>query len=319
MLLLEKLFTHLTRGERMIKILKITAMFITIIAGIAAIIGVYIQTSTHKPIVEIKTITKDKLTDLPAIDGLKAKFSYKNNVVNSLWKLNYLIINSGDELIIGKGNKKNIIKENLTFSLPKNYKILEISNLNDNFQLKQYPQSNKFEISFLQWKPNEALEVSIYAEQLKNSKNPDLTTNGREIVNGEVQYSALHNTIKVKKQLFEYLPKIFQYLLWWIVVIILGLFVLVLPIVWLTEVIKFIKYNQWYKANYIFYEEWANTLVEKGAITSCQSPRQLPKNLWAEFPEPKPTLPDDDFGSMTLAFVAISAFTLATLLIIIKI
>ena len=109
----------------MTKFLKNIFYIISFLAAVAAIIGFYFQITTPKPVIEIKTISTDKLTDLPTVDGLKALYTYKNDTVKSLWKLHYYINNSGDEILIGEGNKKNIIRNGLDFSINNNYRIIE--------------------------------------------------------------------------------------------------------------------------------------------------------------------------------------------------
>lgn len=66
------------------KYLNNIATVMTIVAGVAAIVGVYIQYKDDNPVIEIKSILNDKLTDLPTVDGFNAKFYYKDSLVSSL-------------------------------------------------------------------------------------------------------------------------------------------------------------------------------------------------------------------------------------------
>lgn len=143
---------------------------ISFFAAIAAIVGVYFQTATPKPIIDVKTISTDKLTDLPSVDGLIALYTFKKDTVKSLWKLHYYISNSGDEILIGEGNKKNILRNGIDFSINKNFRIIEYKINKKNFPFQARQRDNTINISFLQWKPNENLDLVIYAEQLNSNK-----------------------------------------------------------------------------------------------------------------------------------------------------
>jgi hypothetical protein len=298
---------------------KVFATVIGIFAGIAAIIGLFYQIASHSPIVEIKTITNEKLTDLPTLDGFKAQYYYKNSEVKSLWKLNYLITNSGDEIIIGQGNKKNIINDSITFALPDNYKILDIKISNSSFPFENTFSQNKFRIKFMQWKPKETFEISIYTEQLKDSILPKLITNDREIINGKVIYSTLQRGKDIKQPIYDYLPKFFQSIVWWLGLISFGLVIIVIPIVWIGEFSKFLKYKKWAKTDLWMYDDWINTLIEQKKITKHYTPKQLPISLWSEYPYPKPALADNEFGSMSLGFIILIILTLIPLILMIKI
>lgn len=301
------------------KFFKVFATIIGIFAGIAAIIGFFFQIASHNPIIEIKTITNDKLTDLPTVDGFKAQYYYKDSIVKSLWKLNFLITNSGDEIIIGQGNKKNIINDSITFALPDNYKILDIKISNSSFPFEKTYSRNKFKIRFMQWKPKEAFEVSIYTEQILNAILPKLTTNDREIINGKVIYSTLQNGKDVKQPIYEYLPKSIQSILWWLGVITFGLIIIMIPIVWISELLKFLKYKKWVKTDLWMYDDWINTLIEQKKISKYFIPKELPSVLWTEYPYTKPVLVDNEFGSKSLGFIILIIFTLIPLILMIKI
>ena len=303
----------------MIKFLKFLVSIVAIFAGIATIIGFYTQYTSHNPIIEIKSVTTDKLTDLPNVDGLKAHFLFKDSTVNSLWKLNYIISNSGNEVIIGEGNKKNIIKDSLTFQLPENFKILDFYISNSGFPFEKNYTKNKIRLKFMQWKPNENFDLAIYAEQLNNSKGPLLTTDDREIIGGTVNYTTLQKVKEEIKPLFLYLPKFLQPIFWWFGFISFGLVIIVIPIIWIVELIKNVKFNRWFKNYSALYNDWMNKLVELKKIQSSVTPKSLPKHLWSEYPYSKPVIPDNAFGSMTLGFIIVFIYTLIPLLLLIKI
>lgn len=301
------------------KLLKNLAMIITIIAGIATIIGVYMQYKENNPIIEIKDITNDKLTDLPKVKGLRAEFYYKDSIVHSLWKLNYDITNIGNKSIIGEGNNKNIIKEGIIFYLPDNYKILEVNSTQDDFHFEFSQENNKVKLKFLQWKPKESLNIILYVEQLNNKEMPTLKTDEREIVNGVVNYASIQNKADKKKSLFDFLPNIMQSILRWIGYIFFGLIIIVMPIIWISELIKYVKYKRWKKSNYWMYKEWIDENIKKGTLNLHFEPIKLPEQYWADYPYPKPIFPSDDFANLTIGVIIVLILTLTPLMIMIKI
>lgn len=303
----------------MTKILKNIFYIISFLAALAAIVGFYFQTTTPRPIIDIKTISTDKLTDLPSVDGLKALYTFKKDTVKSLWKLHYYVNNSGDEILIGEGNKKNIIREGVDFSINQNYRIIEYRVNKKNFPFETKLKNNTINISFLQWKPGENLDLMIYAEQLKNVKPPVLKINEREIINGEVKYSTIYKEIGKKESAFEYLPKPLQKVLWWFAVISFGLVVIICPVGFLVELTKLIKFKKWKKELLWMYDEWINTLVNDGKLDSYKSPENLAYYHWTNYPYVKPTLPNKDFKSLTLGLLIITVLCAIPLLLLIKI
>lgn len=297
--------------------LKNIVTIITILAGVAGIAGLYIQIKEYNPELEIKTLSIDKLTDLPNVDGLKANYLYKNDTVNSLLKLHYLVSNVGDEIIIGQGNRKNIIKDNLKFNINDGFKILEINNeKNPNFNIKL--DSNRVILDFLQWKPQENVELIIYTEQIKENISPSFTTNEREIINGKVSYSQLLDSAVKKEALFKKLPKALQSILWWFGIVFFGLLFILMPIVWFSELVKLLKYKKWKRTNYWMYEEWVNELIQNGKIESFKTPKDLPNNIWSEYPYIKPTINDNEFGNLTLGVIIILFLFVIPLLMLIE-
>ncbi len=301
------------------KYLKNLAMIMTIIAGVAAIIGVYTQYREDNPTLEIKNITRDKLTDLPKVEGLKAQFYYKDSLVHSLWKLNYDITNIGNKAIIGEGNNKNIIKERLTFYLPDNYKILEVNTSQDTLPFELYNEKNKVKLKFLQWKPKESLNIIMYVEQLSEKEIPTLKTDEREILNGIVNYTSIQSEIKEKQSLFDHLPRTIQSIFRWIGYVFFGLIIIVMPIVWISEFVKYAKYKKWKRSDYWMYKEWIDENINKGVLGLHYEPSKLPKQFWKDYPYLKPVFPDNDFASLTIGTLLVLVLTLIPLLIMIKI
>lgn len=299
------------------KIVKNLTTIITIVAGISAVFGVYIQYSKEKPQIEIKSITADKLTDLPEVEGLKAQYFFKDSLVQSLWKLNYKVSNSGNEIVIGEGNKKNIIRKGLSFKLNGNYRILDFSIKNRSFPFDSKIVDSMLVLNFLQWKPDEGFELSLYVEQLENNGFPKFELNEREIIGGKVVYSTLYDNRDSIMPLFEYMPRTIQSILRWVGYVVFGVLLIVLPVVWVSDLIKRLKYKKWKRIDYWLYREWIDKLVKDGIIAAFYEPHKLPEKYWEEYPYPKPIFPSNDFKSLTtgvLIFVVLSLIPLSLLI-----
>lgn len=282
-------------------------------------IGFYLEHEKRSPTIEVKTIIEDKLTGLPVVDGLQASYKYNGNDVKSLWKLHYIISNVGNEILIGEGSKKNIIKNNISFSLGSKFKILEFNKHNSDSPFSIQIEGNDVSISFLQWRPQESFELILYAEQLEKVGIPELKTNEREIINGKVIYSSLQD-INNKKSLYSTFPIYIQSILYWIAMLFYGLLIFVMPIVWLTEFIKKVKFKSWENSNFSYYKDWVETLVNNGDIQSYLSPKELPSHLWEEFEKEKPSsIPDNDFSNMTIGTIFIVVLFSIPLLLLIEI
>ena len=292
-----------------------------ILTVLIAVVGLYPEYKNQNLTLEVKTIVLEKLTGLPVIDGLKASYKYNGNDVHSLWRIHYIIKNTGNEIIIGEGNKKNIIKNNLTFSFGNGFKILE---LDKKSKVAGSPFSllvadNKVNVSFLQWKPQESFELIVYSEQVGKGIFPTIKTNEREIINGKVEYTNLNNVNK-KYTLYSKLPSYIKNILYWASIIVYGLIILLIPIVWLGEVKNKIKFNSWEKANLPFYNEWVDALIESDELAIYHSPKELPKHIWDSFEKEKPaSFPDNDFNSTTFIYIIFLAISAVPLMLLIEI
>jgi hypothetical protein len=301
-------------------ILNIIGVIIAIIAGIATIFSIYLQSSENKPIIEIKTISSDKLTNLPNLDGLNANYTYKSKPVRSLWKLHYIISNIGNKTIIGEGNNKNIIKNNIKFSLGNNFKILELSNSDKNKHIKIKTNENLITFSFLQWKQNENINLIIYVEQLNNKGIPILITNDREIINGEVKYSSLLDEINNDElALFYKLPQLLQNILWWLSIIIFGFIVIILPFVWISSFLDYINFKKWKREHKETYNQFITKLIEENHLEEHLKPNDLPDELWEQYQFKVPKVPTDDLQEMTIGTIALIGISIIPLLLLIKI
>lgn len=299
------------------KLFKTVFAIVSFASAVAVIIALYLQVQSKVPIVEIKNISSDKLTDLPNIEDLKAIYVFKNDTVKSLWKFHYIISNIGDENLIGEGNNKNIIKDNLKFTFNKGFKIIDYKLIKKDFPFDLKFNNKTFEISFLQWHPTEKFEITLYVEQMDKNKIPVLTSNEREIVNGEIVYSTIYKEIEKKESLFDRLPKILQTILWWFGIVFFGLFVALMPFIIIAEIPKVYKYKKWKNRDKWMYDDWISGLIKEDRLQEYRESKKLPNYLWSEYPYSKPEYPDNDFKSLFFGgLIGIVLFSIPLLLLI---
>jgi len=294
------------------------ANIIAILTITITAIGFYLEHEKRNPTIEIKTIIEDKLTGLPVVDGLQASYKYHGNDIQSLWKLHYFISNVGNEVLIGEGNKKNIIKKNVNFSLGDKFKILEFNKDNSDSPFSIKIVNNNVSVSFLQWRPQESFELILYAEQLGELNIPELKTNEREIVNGKVIYSRFQNIDK-KSSIYSTLPNYIQSILYWIAMLFYGLFIFIIPIAWIVEIIKKVKFKNWENSNFFYYKDWVETLISNEVLHSYMPPKELPPHLWDDFEKEKPNIPNNDFSNLTIGTIFIVILFSIPLLVLIEI
>ncbi len=130
---------------------------------------------------EVKRIDATQLTKLPAIDGLKANFHFKDSLVTNLWRVKYMITNIGTKTIIGEGAQRNIIDNELKLYFNDSITILDIQIGNTNFPIELL----NAKLSFKQWRPKEFIEVVAFVEPTTKA-NPIMQIDERDIIDGKV-------------------------------------------------------------------------------------------------------------------------------------
>ncbi len=301
------------------KIRNIVITVATIIGTVVGVLSYLNQSQKNNPTIEIKSVTLDKLTDLPKVDGLNAEYRYKDSLVYSLWKLNYEIKNIGNRSVIGKGNNKDLINNAITFYFPKNYNILEFKCSQDSLPFNFTTNNNELKMEFLQWKANESFDITFYIEELTDNQEPILRLDDREIRDGNVKYTSIQiqEENQKKQPIFSYLPLFIQDFLWWLVVVFSVILILGGIAVFIDYLIKKKKYLSWWNSNEETYKEWVKNLIDNNKLDKYHKPSTLPNKLWGEYPHNKPLeIPDNNIVIGVLTMIIIFG---VPLLILIKI
>lgn len=198
------------------------------IAGLASIAGIAFTVYTqliHKDEIkiEVKSLDKSQLTQIPDIKGLKVNYTYQDSVVQNLWKVRYFISNIGEKTIVSVGAHKNILDENLSLIFRDLFgdslKVLSININETNFPVSIFKDTNRFSFDFKQWKSGEFIDMVAIVESF-SSTEPSIWIDERDIMDSRIIYSEYKpNEIEVNKKFIDYFPKGFAIFFKWLMVI----------------------------------------------------------------------------------------------------
>jgi len=207
--------------------MKYLKNFFYFIVGLSTIVGaiIVLYQFFHKEDIEIeiKTIDRTLLTQMPDTKDLSVCFKYQDSiVVNNLWKLRYVISNVGEKTIIAKGDNKNTLMNTLPLFFRDSVKILSISESNNSFSvLHQIINLDTIMLDFKQWKKNEFIDIVVLLENYTD-KIPTLLIDEEDIIDCKVITSEFKPTeIKENKKIIDKFPK-------WIVSILKILLVMII-------------------------------------------------------------------------------------------
>ncbi|GGK27742.1 hypothetical protein GCM10007962_22500 [Yeosuana aromativorans] len=284
---------------------------ITIVAGIVAVLSFIYQIKSNDPKLEVLEISNDNLTNLPKVEYLKSNFYYKDSLITNLWKLNAIVRNIGSKTIIGKGDNKNIIDNNLTFRLNNGFKLIDFNITQNDFPYNIRKDENIVSFDFVQWRENEKVDITIYAEQVsKESNELKIILNEREIIDGHVNYRKLSQEEDKNKIIADFLPKPIRNVLYWVGIVFYGLIILILPFGLYTELNKYFAYKKWKKNWQTSFNEKMSEFLANGTIDKHMTTSEVPYRIWEKMEIPIPDIPSNPIWSMILgilfAFVLLS-------------
>jgi hypothetical protein len=159
---------------------------------------------------EVKSIDKTQLTYLPDIEGLTVEYRYQDSIVENLWKMRYVISNVGSKTIIGKGDIKNILMENLCIGFSDSVRILSVIIDEKNFDISILNAiDNSLELDFKQWKQSEFIDITAIVENF-GANSPFITIDEQDIIDSNVIISEYKPTENTNKKILDYLPPHFR-------------------------------------------------------------------------------------------------------------
>lgn len=181
------------------KYIKTISTFVAIATGIVTI---YFYFHKECVILEVKAMSVQLLTESTSTDDLKVQYFYKDTIpVQNLWQIQYVIRNIGDATLIGTGENKQLLSENLPLTIKNQEKVYSIAITQSNNEASLL--NNR--ICFKQWRSGEFVELIAFVE---SKEQPQLIISDRDIKDSEIIYQKYTpETINENARIIDYLPR----------------------------------------------------------------------------------------------------------------
>ncbi len=174
----------------------------TLVAIAAGIVTIYFYIHKEHVILEVKTMSEQLLTESTSTDDLRIQYFYKDTIpVQNLWQIQYVIRNIGDATLVGMGENKQLLSENLPLTIKNQehiYSIAITQSNNEAFLLNN-------QICFKQWRSGEFIELIAFVE---SKELPQLIISDRDIKDSEIIYQKYTpEIINENAKIIDYLPR----------------------------------------------------------------------------------------------------------------
>jgi hypothetical protein len=263
------------------------------IASIISLLIIFIPINDDNINISINTIDLEKLTQsTEEIEPeLKVEYKYKNQEINNLWKYNIQLENKSKKTIIGIGNLKNLLTDNLTLLINDNYEILDFKKTKSDFSNNIVIKDSLIMISFEQWRPNEIVQYTFYVKSNLKTPTPIILSklSFRQIVNGDISFS-YQNPDDKNIKITEIIPVEFLQVGYVISIIFSLLFIGIITIFLVKYPFSIYKINKWKKKNYSKYSELIKRVITNDSEKLnllLRSPDKNPEVFWKSFPGDK--------------------------------
>jgi len=261
--------------------IKKVVTWISIVGSIASLIGViYILNPIRANDIKLQFILEscDNLTVFNNViePEIKAEFEYKGENIDNLWKLNITLINVSDKTIIGNGQLKNIMYDNLEFYIIDGYHIIDKKLINQDFshQLEHF-DNDTIKLTFGQWRTLEKLEYSFYVTS-EFKKFPDLKIfklpKDRQIIDGDIEFVRKSET-KEKHLITAILGGPSKKVIYVLFLILNFILFIVFIIILVSNPVSFVRKKIWKNKYYNIYlkfikEQYSDDKTQKKYIDS---------------------------------------------------
>ena len=165
---------------------------------------------------EIKRVSDIELTKPLNVEGLSSTYFYEDTIfVEHLWQSSFVITNTGEQTLYGKGfPSRNIREDVLKLHLSQNNSILAVKIIDTNTDI--FLQCDSL-LVFSQWRPKEFVEIRILSN---GSSAPNIHINANDIQNSTITYTKYSPEEKVtKKRFVDKFPYSLYQAIWWVVII----------------------------------------------------------------------------------------------------
>ena len=152
----------------------------TLVAITVGIVTIYFYFHKECVILEVKAMSVQLLTESTSTDDLRVQYFYKDTIpVQNLWQIQYVIRNIGDATLIGTGENKQLLSENLPLTIKNQEHIYSIAITQSNNEASLL--NNR--ICFKQWRSGEFVELIAFVE---SKEQPQLIISDRDIKDSEI-------------------------------------------------------------------------------------------------------------------------------------
>jgi len=167
----------------------------TVIGSIASILGalyIFYPRDDSKIRLEFILSSCDNLTvfNTTGDSEITAFFEYRGEKIDNLWNLNISLVNNSSRTIIGYGQSKNIMFNNLTFFVKNDFRIIAKRPIHSDFKhCLSIVGNDTIVLSFKQWRVRERLEYSFYVTaDSENTPDIDIFSQPKErqIIDGDI-------------------------------------------------------------------------------------------------------------------------------------
>lgn len=264
---------------------------VTGIGVVGSIITIYafIASKSENPQLEIQYSNFDRLTDQvdkkePDLNGI---YYFKKEKVKNLWKVTITFTNTKDKTIIGEGTQKNIIPENLKFTIPKSYRLLRSDKVYSDINHILYINKQNLALSFNQWRKGEKIVYNLYFETPSSDFDKLFLKEKieRQIIDGEIIFRVSETTPR-KQYISENIPPFIRKLAYLFTLFILSIFIIVFGLMLILAVPSFQKRRLWRKNNQIKYSHYLSEVFKENESLKekyVKSPDELPQKIWDNF------------------------------------
>lgn len=272
-------------------ILRTLGVIVTLTACVATIGGFYFQIRQANPRIDVILQSNQNLTYLPQIPQLKADFRFDERPVRDLWQSRLTLLNSGRKTIIGEGQQKNIVRDAIVLGVSKGFNLLQLQTESADFStvVKKIDESH-FSISFLQWRRNETINLTVYLERTdRNIPAPSFLSEDRHLIDGDIVFldaSILRS--RQPKTLLDHLnPTIAAMFRGCVLAILSGVAALS---VWacFMETREYLGAHEWRRRYFGQFKEMVIKEFPTKMDEILAAPFSAPREVWKKFsPEPK--------------------------------
>jgi hypothetical protein len=300
----------------MAKLYKALMLVAALVGMIATVWSVILQFRAKRAEVTVEIRAMEELTPPNKLPDLSATFSYKGQLVDRLWKVTLNLVNSGDKTLVGEGNQKTLIADDVTFAFPAGSNLLDLIVIRQDFPASLVQKHNAMSLKFTQWRKSEALAVSCFVATSSENKPPRPFAEGRSIIDGDIVVRDVSGPIaNPKRGILDYLPTpiatptravgSLSAAIWGCILFMLGLLLFR----------DFVRIKAWKRRQQSKLQAFlSENPVEPSRHQSyLRSPNLMPAKLWAAYPGEKIDLSfvTTDFGSPSV--VTVFAILLMTL------